>query len=616
MTSSYLNQGIRRIIHATIPPQASSLISDIERWCQSSGTEWTCARLKNLRTGIYQLRAGNAEIARSIWQRESIAYDKKTLLPKGIFGYIGKQYIRAQQHGTIRRFDAMLRIYTKLKLESLSDNQLSKAKRAINSPFTGNTDSVQSLYHIIRREGANCGFNYRKPGKPDLSKLRMKSATHKVGKFPTDLTKKPWGKHVCSLWTSTYIPEELRRVNPAEAWRQELVLSGSNETDCGHIAFIQEGGCKARVVAVPNAWIQVLLEPLEVILDDFIRALPESCNHDQCRGAYFLRDSLKAGKEVYCFDLSSATDRFPLSLQKGVLTSLGYEAYASAIESIAKGNWIAQYNGVEEIWHYTVGQPMGMYCSFKLFHLTHILMLRGLCRQYGIDVSQGMPFRVLGDDVIITDKLLAQQYSYWMQEIGVELSSAKSILSAQFGEFAGFVGIKTNKTAFVHRPFKFSGKGLGSPMNLIFAIGKSVRKISDWYADAYEIFRETIGDRNPDLSPINTVDRDPMVGETLNSHLMGSLSNQASYFLDFMPSDNLLSIYENQQIILLGEKETVVDGFASKSDNLFYATPQKLDKMIDSKKSDCFTEFQYSISLTKDPLFKRQRALVKEATID
>ena len=612
-----LPKGAKRLVKLALGHKSHQYIDLIDLWLRESGPEWTVNRLKAIRSGAYQLRAGNPEIAKGIWQSNSISYHKGSLIPKGITGEVVRHYVTAQRGKYIRKYDALLRVYTCIYNHTLTHTQFAKAKAAITNGYQGNSVFLDKLCEQFDRYSQIVMEHYYRKFsklmedpdyrlKVDLSRMSMTSATHTESHHPSDIKSMPWGRHVASLWTSGYLPESLQRLNPASEIYNEFVKSGIETTVAGHIAFIQEGGCKARVVAVPNVWIQLHMMRLDDILDRIIPTYPESCSHEQNKGAYFMRDNILRGNKLFCFDLSSATDRFPLKLQTILLNNLGLQPFSDAISEIAKAPWrvqcTVQGEAVDEFWSYGVGQPMGMYSSFKLFHLTHLLLVKMWEYHYGVRDT----FRILGDDIVISDPKVAKAYAKTLAQMGVEISRAKSVLSRTLGEFAGFVCTKTNKGAVVHRPFKYSGAhGFGAAIPMLYAFGSSVKNLGQWYENKYRDFVHTLSWRNPDLSPLIHSDKDDTHGGSrLNSHLLGSMSNRFSYSIDYYPSNDLLEIYEEQQIILLGQKEKVnASGFASADDNVAIAPGKDLNSLTEASVQPTNV---WSTQVSSDPLMKDQ----------
>jgi hypothetical protein len=83
---------------------------------------------------------------------------------------------------------------------------------------------------------------------------------------------------------------------------------------------------------------------------------------------------------------------------------------------------------------------MGLGPSFALFALTHNFLVIGLCEQVGIDFSES--FRILGDDIVITDDSLAKLYKDTLARLECPISESKTLSSYRLGEFAGNLVMK------------------------------------------------------------------------------------------------------------------------------------------------------------------------------
>jgi hypothetical protein len=204
---------------------------------------------------------------------------------------------------------------------------------------------------------------------------------------------------------------------------------------------------------------------------------------------------------------------------------LGFNEHAEGIRRLSDG-WEAKVDGSEEpMWGYTVGQPMGLYGSFPLFHLTHLALLDIMSRQVKAFTRDSRPFLVLGDDVLIRDRELSDLYKRVMVDLGVEISASKSITSSKVAEFAGFVGLKTNKSVAVFRPYKHGVKGrIHAPINLMNTVGSDMSKYgSSWTKLAIQ-FQSSRAWRNPDLSPLISKDeRRAEMAPKLDSTRLSSL---------------------------------------------------------------------------------------------
>jgi len=81
--------------------------------------------------------------------------------------------------------------------------------------------------------------------------------------------------------------------------------------------------------------------------------------------------------------------------------------------------------------HYKVGQPMGALSSWALLALTHHAIVQLSARRCG--VSKGKvwfsDYALLGDDIVIANKAVANEYLRIMERIGVKVGLAKSLVS-------------------------------------------------------------------------------------------------------------------------------------------------------------------------------------------
>ena len=522
-----LPYGCELVIRFALGRYAGSIINQINLWLHQSGTEWTVSRLKSYWTAAKQLRAGNRSVVISIYQENSISYFKGSLYPRGPMKYPVEMFLLAQKPSVLRRSAAVLRCYTALVLDKVSTTQLHKASNAINGISTANAEVVQSTAISV---GVWAKINLPESQtlkKVNVSRLKAFTSCHRTKSGGKEARERPYGLFGTSLLTSCYLPEPCQSLLDWELdeFRQILLESGADDTASGHIAFIQENGAKCRVVAVPNAWIQLVYEPLHIYLDKLIQSLPGSAMHDQNQGAYYIRQSMEANKPLYCFDLSSATDRFPLDLQTSLLESLGFREHAEGIRRLSDG-WTVSVDGKKfPMWSYTVGQPMGLYGSFPLFHLTHLAVLDMLSIKVGSYTRDTRPFLVLGDDVLIRDSALADSYAKRMSDLGVEVSPTKSITSSVVAEFAGFVGVKTNKSVAVFRPYKHGINGrIHAPINLMYTLGADMGKYGPSWSKLTELFQRSRSWRNPDLSPLISQDeRGAKMAPKLDSTRLSSL---------------------------------------------------------------------------------------------
>jgi len=226
----------------------------------------------------------------------------------------------------------------------------------------------------------------------------------------------------------------------------------------GRIGLIQERGMKLRAVANPFRIYQYLLSPLGDFIYDILKGLDYDCTFDQSKGVTFIEEALAKGKTLYAYDLSNATDRFPLSIQIDVIRNIVRDTKSlmtpslrnksgitlddldnsiDLLHDLSRGRWyspkLSPFNKDDDYLMWKTGQPLGLYPSFGLFALTHGLLIRTIEEEFGVSGS----FRVLGDDVIISDSRVALRYKEIINQVGCSISESKSLISKDFGEFAG-----------------------------------------------------------------------------------------------------------------------------------------------------------------------------------
>jgi hypothetical protein len=283
-------------------------------------------------------------------------------------------------------------------------------------------------------------------------------------------TSKPFSKDDDRVQWLASIDYTSRKILPTQEVSCAFIDKGTFDVELfgGELTILPERGNKARVIASPHAELQVFLKPLHDALGDCLKAIPEDCTFDQIKGAKFAQEALKRGKTVHSVDLSAATDRFPLELQVGLLRKLNKDAHninwASIFRRSALLKWRSPYGDI----HYGAGQPMGLYGSFNLFAITHHAVLHTLCRDLGLNPR---PYRILGDDIVITDDSLALKYKTFMNNLGVEVSASKTITSNVVAEFAGFL-ITKGQLIKAAKPPK-EAMTVGSMINYIKTLGKN-----------------------------------------------------------------------------------------------------------------------------------------------
>lgn len=244
-------------------------------------------------------------------------------------------------------------------------------------------------------------------------------------------------------------------------------------------ARVQKDG-KCRFYYAPPSWVQFLIGDWGKCLYDALRNIKQDCTFDQESGVKKVRDWLKEGKKVYSFDLSSATDRFPLALTRSILMGLSHTSnmrmWVDTFCFLSRVPAGVQYGLDEDLvgshleqvletgnvkWN--VGQPLGMLPSFAAFALSHHWLVRSCFK--GRCSPSDAPYVILGDDLVIADDDAASVYLQYCNALGVEISQPKS-LAGRLGEFAGRV-IGSEGYEFKLKYFHITPRTLLSAISLL-----------------------------------------------------------------------------------------------------------------------------------------------------
>lgn len=528
MTSLVSNQTHVGCLVATVVlgKSARPFQKEVERLLSNNGPEWLASRQKAIWTAANHLRNGDRSSAQSVYQENSISYHRSDMTPKGPYRPVVRGYVGASRPSVIRRYAAVLRFYSTLVLPELSAKQSAKAEASITAPHSGTVP--EDLSHFALNFGRALGNHVPlRPASPaSLAPNTYRYSRVKLSKMDR---KVPLRTLALSLMTEGFVPEELEHLDPFPLLRRKA----NPEGPMGRIGVIQEQGAKARVVAMPSARLQYVFKPLHDHLASLDSRLSSSVLKDQQKAVYGLMAHMQ-DYPAYSTDLSSATDRFPRSLSMDLLRGMGMGEWASALDTVSKGDWESPWGNVS----YSVGQPMGLYSSFPLFHLSN-QMVASYAAHKAAGVSNpsnplrlgefeelfanrnsgytpivrfpnGNPYYVLGDDIVFSDPRVRDQYVATMTEMGVGISETKSF-SGRLTEFAGFIMTESKGKPFGFRPYKPpEGQRVSNPVDFLAALGTKARVINPYWEEQVSYFSRTWSQRSPDLSPWLTQERDPV----------------------------------------------------------------------------------------------------------
>lgn len=198
------------------------------------------------------------------------------------------------------------------------------------------------------------------------------------------------------------------------------------------LTYFPDKESKVRVVAILDYWSQTVLRPLHDYLFRVLRKIPQDCTFNQ--GSF--TQKTQSWEYYYSYDLTAATDRFPIYVESMVLRGILPEIYVKSWESVMVGlPFDYTHNNKTEKIYYSVGNPMGAYSSWNSFALAHHYVMYWCCMELGISWETAK-YCMLGDDVLIGDHNLASKYLEVMTGLGVNIAPLKSHTSTKLFEFA------------------------------------------------------------------------------------------------------------------------------------------------------------------------------------
>lgn len=186
--------------------------------------------------------------------------------------------------------------------------------------------------------------------------------------------------------------------------------------------FPEKAG-KTRTIAVVDYYSQRALSPLHSALMRLLNALETDGTSSHMNVGNYIKERTKFKDFVQTFDLTAFTDRFPREIQETLLFELcENKVLAKAWWTIlADRTFTVAWSG-EKV-KYAAGQPMGAKASWPLCALAHHAVVE-YCRAK-------RKYRLIGDDVGITDQRSASRYQEVISALGVETNPGKGTLSLE-----------------------------------------------------------------------------------------------------------------------------------------------------------------------------------------
>lgn len=423
------------------------ILKDISRWYRSSGVDWTVDRLKAIKLDVIRRKAGMPPV--STWISQS-----KTRF-RGHFGSLEKWMSVSDKN--FSRGVQLLQIYTIWYAQGITPKQKDKFLSGVlaeppQPPILSVVNDIIGIGYDLLPIKLRCR---RLPKPPPL--VDMLPSPAKRAPLPSSSVDESEGivdslkylfetqegfQHYIKYKKSHYLPimdglwDVLRDpYNRHENFNVFDPIKKHGSFLVGRIGLIQEAGFKLRAVANPGRVFQRALEPLGNAVYNYLKSLPFDCTFDQAKAFPVLQEALSHGKTVHSIDLSGATDYFPLHLQETLLRRVFPSVDVDLFCDLSKASWYMPFQG-DISWRR--GQPLGLYPSFGVFALTHGTLLMGL-----LGKEWNNQFFVLGDDVVILDNQLAEDYYAVLAQLNCPISEPKSLHSNSLCEFGGKIITKS-----------------------------------------------------------------------------------------------------------------------------------------------------------------------------
>jgi len=294
------------------------------------------------------------------------------------------------------------------------------------------------IHQFLKETGINPKSYYRRPKSLDFKEFHMTSKSGPSGH---------------ALWTSfidahMLSPSQLESIKIVGGERlYNLIeklkslyakiphffhgyLSRKGSKTTRKLVALRDKELKTREVAILDYYSQAALLPLHKYLYNQLYRIPQDCTHDQTKLLYELE--ALPGNKYHSIDLTAATDRFPIALQKEILTVLFGIEYANHWENLMVGT---PFSYKEEQITYNTGNPMGAYSSFAVFAFSHHFLVFLASKRLGKKWKRTR-YMMIGDDIVIADDHLAWEYQRILIEYGIPFNHEKTHVSDVGFEFA------------------------------------------------------------------------------------------------------------------------------------------------------------------------------------
>lgn len=338
---------------------------------------------------------------------------------------------------------------------------------------------------------------------------------------------------------------------------EEDLVQASDKKVHSRLAVKREGGGKSRIFAIADYWTQVALKPLHDKVFKILRDLPYDCTFNQNLGIPIIKSWTKFDDDIYCFDLRSATSRWPLSFQTHLLNFLTLSPTFAEAWGALMAHRSFHYRGRTYRWQ--VGQPLGALSSWGMFALSHhLVVLTAYQRAVLIDPTVKLTYYMLGDDIAIKGKLLAEAYKEIVQDLGVTIQEDKTI-TGEAAEFCKRHFIDGSEVSPV--PVKLIASACREPLLINMLVNKIAERksINSVNVSSLDTMLKTIARNKQELQHLRLIVSNPVTG----SRALDAQNNWGDLDYSVLNSGHYQKLYSvvkynallKQYSTLMGDKE-------------------------------------------------------------
>ena len=206
----------------------------------------------------------------------------------------------------------------------------------------------------------------------------------------------------------------------------------------GTISMLQQPGAKLRTVVNVNRYVNYAMEPFAKAMEKAFYGYPQVAVLNQEDGMAWAQQQLAAGRKLASIDLSQATDLldyrvFVRAITNSDFSSPELNATLETFSYIAESPFYQPELGIGVTMN--TGQPLGLKGSFQMLTAMNFAAGRQACLEVGL---KDLPFRVVGDDMIIDDRA-AERYSEIISNWSGKTNYEKMLTSDRHAEFCSHI---------------------------------------------------------------------------------------------------------------------------------------------------------------------------------